>query len=140
MQEAVTGQDACLLQRQRCTTAIGDLALCPETSIPEAVPTAGSLGSNRWALVDDDPIFDQGPPQKPDGLTFTTQDTGGCSCEQIIEILGLGNGHSKFGCSTGIMRRWTKAVSWESVQMKASERLKKPADQSTPPPSERIWQ
>jgi len=37
-------------------------------------------------------------------------DTGGCSCEQIIEAQHLGKGHEKFGCSLGAMRNWVKLV------------------------------
>jgi hypothetical protein len=38
--------------------------------------------------------------------TFTLTDTRGCSCAQIIERLGLGNGHRKHGCSTEAMQQW----------------------------------
>jgi len=41
---------------------------------------------------------------------FTVQDTGGCSCTQIVDALGLGEGHRKFGCSLGVMRGWVAAV------------------------------
>jgi hypothetical protein len=83
---------------------------CPGTAIPEAVPTV-RLGKNRFALVDDDFVFDtdsangNGP-----AALFTTTDTGGCSCEQIIVKLGLGSGHIKFGCSLGAMREWVSYV------------------------------
>jgi hypothetical protein len=96
--------------------------VCPGTVIPEGVPTV-RLGVNRWALVDDDWIFDTtvaggglrsngkyfglGTPQAE---PFTTTDTAGCSCEQIIDALGLGQGHVKFGCSTGVMRVWVRSV------------------------------
>lgn len=83
---------------------------CPGTRIPESVPTA-SLGTNRWALVNGDGIFDTvssvgaGP-----GLVFTVQDTAGCSCEQIIVQLGLGGGQRKNGCSTSTMQSWITQV------------------------------
>jgi predicted extracellular nuclease len=84
--------------------------VCPGTSIPEFVPTH-DLGVNRWALVDDDNVFDTTLPNGGGpGLSFDTQDTGGCSCEQIIEALGLGNGHTRFGCSNGAMRTWVDLV------------------------------
>jgi hypothetical protein len=84
--------------------------VCPDTVIPESVPTK-KLGVNRFALTDGDTIFDacalkDKGPQK----TFTIEDTAGCSCEQIIAILGLGKGHTKFGCSIGAMKRWIKMV------------------------------
>jgi len=84
--------------------------VCPGTEIPEAVPTQ-SLGINRWALVDGDTVFDtQVPPGGGPGVSFTTEDTGGCSCAQIIEEQGLGFGHTRFGCSTGEMEAWVELV------------------------------
>ena len=84
-----------------------DLDLCPSTLIPELVPER-RLGVNRFALVDADEVFDTTPPHGVGPqATFTLQDTHGCSCEQIIEQLGVGEGHEAFGCSLGIMRRWT---------------------------------
>ena len=86
--------------------------VCPGTEIPESVPTE-RLGTNRWALVDGDGIFDSTHPQigrKGNLSGLTIWDTGGCSCEQIIDALGLGKGHEKFGCSTGVMRVWIDLV------------------------------
>lgn len=96
------------------------LDVCPGTEIPEGVPTV-RLGTNRWALVDDDFYFDTNAPgrgklagfsemsRRPMEI-FSTTDTAGCSCEQIIEKMGLGQGHVKFGCSTGVMRTWVRRV------------------------------
>ncbi len=83
---------------------------CPGTQIPESVPTAG-LSPNHWAVVDGDGIFDtvSSAGAGPD-LVFTVQDTAGCSCEQIIVQLVLGNGQRKHGCSTGTMRDWVALV------------------------------
>ncbi len=94
--------------------------LCPDTVIPEGVPT-DHLGTNRFALVDGDGIFDTVSPggnqfdnggHSPKGpnASFTIEDTGGCSCEQIIEAQELGAGHTKFGCSLGEMREWIGIV------------------------------
>ncbi len=86
--------------------------VCAETVIPEGVPTK-KLGVNRWALVDDDGIFDTTSPPGGGGgpgFAFTIEDTAGCSCEQIIDALGLGNGHVKFGCSNGAMQNWVDLV------------------------------
>jgi hypothetical protein len=83
---------------------------CPGTKIPESVPTAGLL-PNRWALINGDLVFDTvssggtGP-----GLSFTVQQTAGCSCEQIIVQLGLGAGQRKNGCSTSVMQGWVGQV------------------------------
>ena len=80
---------------------------CASTVIPESVPTSSrGLGSNRWTLYNADGSFTQGSPQSGRTLSFTTKDTKGCSCEQIIAELGLGEGHSKFGCSNSAMMDW----------------------------------
>lgn len=84
---------------------------CPGTVIPEGVPTV-RLGVNRWALVDGDTTFDTTSPprgRRSPAIGFTIQKTEGCSCEQIIEQMGLEEGHMKFGCSTGAMRDW---IAW----------------------------
>jgi cysteine-rich repeat protein len=81
--------------------------MCPGTVIPESVPTSSrGLGSNRWTLDNPDGSFTQGPPQSGRTLSYSTTDTRGCSCEQIIAELGLGEGHSKFGCSNSAMMDW----------------------------------
>ena len=83
---------------------------CPATIIPEAVPTSNrGLGRNRWTLDNPDGTFTQGPPQSGRMFSFSTSDTGGCTCEQIIAELGLGKGHQKYGCSTGVMLNWVNA-------------------------------
>ncbi|MCP3962521.1 MAG: hypothetical protein GY719_32170 [bacterium] len=90
----------------------GDVDLCAGTSIPEAVVPSLRLGTNRWALVDGDDVFDtsnsngSGP-----GLAFTITETAGCSCEQIIAAQDLGRGHVKFGCSISAIRDWFEAIS-----------------------------
>ncbi len=89
---------------------LDNLDVCLGTTIPEGVPTQ-ELGKNRWALVDGDTVFDTNPPNGNGPKdSFTTTDTAGCSCEQIIEALGLGQGHVKFGCSIGVMRTWVNLV------------------------------
>ena len=84
--------------------------ICPATSLSESVPTSGQLGKNRWALVNGDPNFDQGLPQSGDKFSFSTNDTSGCSCGQIIDALGLGRGHTRNGCSTSVMLQWIDLV------------------------------
>jgi len=89
---------------------LDDLDACLGTVIPESVPTV-RLGVNHFALVDDDLVFDTTPPNGTGpGLVFTTTDTRGCSCEQIIDALGLGKGHEKFGCSISAMLDWVELV------------------------------
>jgi putative metal-binding protein len=83
---------------------------CPGTALPEGVPTQ-SLGVNRHADTDGDGIFNTVRPNgNGNGKTYTVVDTGGCSCEQIIAALGLGQGHVKFGCSSGAMDEWVSYV------------------------------
>jgi len=83
---------------------------CLGTVIPESVPTKG-LGTNRFALVDGDGVFDtKSPKGKGPGATFDIFDTAGCSCEQIIDEQELGKGHSKYGCSLGEMEAWVEWV------------------------------
>ena len=84
--------------------------VCDGTVIPEDVPTV-RLGKNRFALTDDDGIFDTNSPNgRGPGRSYTIEDTAGCSCEQIIEAQGLGNGHTKFGCSISAMDDWVALV------------------------------
>ena len=110
---------------------------CPGTVIPEGVSPAG-LEKGRYALVDGDRVFDvrsddddsdsdgdsdsdsDGPPP-----AFTTGDTGGCSCEQILAALSGGDddsdsdgdsdsgsgGGSNRGCKLKVMNDWVDLVS-----------------------------
>jgi uncharacterized delta-60 repeat protein len=91
---------------------LDEIDVCLGTAIPESAPT-NHLGVNRWALVDDDGVFDTTPPPGGGGgpnFEFTVEDTRGCSCEQIIEAWALGWGHTKFGCSTGVILQWMATV------------------------------
>ena len=86
------------------------LDYCPGTVIPESVPEV-RLNLNRFALVDDDGIFDTTPPEgEGPPKSFDIFDTAGCSCEQIIEAQGLGEGHRKFGCSLSAMEDWVELM------------------------------
>jgi len=75
-----------------------------EENVPEI-----ELKPNHFVLGSDGINFIKGATKgngKGTDKSFTIQDTRGCSCEQIIENLELGNGHRKFGCSPGIMDCW----------------------------------
>ena len=90
---------------------LDEVDVCLATEIPESVPTV-SLKPNRWALVDDDVNFDtlsKGKGKGP-GRSYTTTDTAGCSCEQIIAAQSLGQGHTKHGCSISAMDNWVSLV------------------------------
>ncbi len=80
---------------------------CPETTIPEAGVPSVRLGTNRFALIDDDLLFDStGPRGRGPQRRYTLAETRGCSCEQIIAATGAGEGHKKFGCSIGVLDGW----------------------------------
>ncbi|UQA57269.1 choice-of-anchor L domain-containing protein [Polyangium aurulentum] len=105
--------DACLWDPQNDADGdgvCGDVDLCPDTALPESVPTV-KLGVNRFADTNGDGVFDTTPsggvgPQR----SYTIADTGGCSCSQIIDNLALGNGHEKFGCSISAMDDWISLI------------------------------
>jgi len=86
---------------------IDSLDACPGTMIPETAPTDG-LGKNRWVLMDGDTVFDTNGKQSS---VYTLEDTAGCSCEQIIEAQGLGEGHTRFGCSNSAIKDWIALMS-----------------------------
>jgi hypothetical protein len=80
--------------------------VCDGTRAPEGVPTV-RLNPNHFALVNGDGVFDTTlTPGAGPRLGFTLDDTAGCSCEQIIDRLGVGQGERKFGCAPGTMRTW----------------------------------
>ena len=116
------------------------LDLCPRTDVPEAVPTHGLLPNHwalvdgdlvfdtmrdgqRCDRYDGDHRHDGGRCDCRHGrrhgrcgaddeecARYTLEDTGGCSCEQILAALHLGGGQGKNGCTTGTMERWLDEV------------------------------
>ncbi len=79
--------------------------MCPATVIPETL--GHDLGPNRFALIDSDFDFDTiAPNGRGPGRSYSTVDTAGCSCTQIVDALGLGEGHRMFGCSISVMDDW----------------------------------
>ena len=90
-----------------------DVDVCPATTLPESAGSQG-LGVNRFADTDGDGVFNTVLPKgkgKGPSRSYTIFDTAGCSCEQIIDEVGLGKGHTKFGCSIGAMDNWVRGVS-----------------------------
>ena len=88
-----------------------DVDVCPATVLPERAGAHG-LGVNRFADINGDGIFETKPPKgKGPKRSYDIFDTAGCSCEQIVEEAGLGNGHIRFGCSIGVMDTWIDQVS-----------------------------
>jgi hypothetical protein len=91
-------------------TILDGADVCAATTVPEAAPSS-RLGVNRFALVDGDTVFDTTTPYgRGPAQSFTIVDTGGCSCEQIVEARGLGQGQARFGCSIGVMREWVESL------------------------------
>ena len=87
--------------------------VCLGTQIPESVPTSGTLSANNSALLDGSGFFTTAAPNGPE-LSFSLAETGGCSCEQIVEALGVGQGHLMNGCSPGIMQNWVDFLADQS--------------------------
>jgi hypothetical protein len=83
--------------------------LCPD-SVPD-MPTDG-LGVNRWMVNAAGEWMTQGNSGGGRGPAFevTLWDTGGCNCNDIIDGLELGNGHSKKGCSKGALEDWLELI------------------------------
>ncbi|NNK32399.1 MAG: hypothetical protein HKP02_04695, partial [Xanthomonadales bacterium] len=92
-----------------CDGVPADQDLCPGTYIPESVPTSGRLRPNNSALQSIDGVFTTAAPN-PEGVLYTTEDTGGCSCEQIVDGLDVGQGHLRNGCSFSVMDEWVEYV------------------------------
>ncbi len=99
--------------------------LCPGTAIPEGLPTA-ELKKRRYALVDGDNVFDTGAEDDSNSdddsssdddasdapvPQFTTEDTAGCSCEQILDGLGLEANKGRHGCKLKVMEEWVSLLS-----------------------------
>lgn len=74
-------------------------------------PTNG-LGVNRWIWTGGPNFTTKLPPGGGKGpqLSFSIAQTRGCSCAQIIEKLGLGEGHKKFGCSISAMQDYIASL------------------------------
>ena len=87
-----------------CDGVPSSVDFCPGTLVPESVPTR-ELKPNNSALTGIGGIFETAAPN-PQGVVYTIEDTAGCSCEQIVDILDLGAGHLKHGCSFSAMDEW----------------------------------
>ena len=69
------------------------------------------LGNGRWVVKEATPYFETPPKDKGLTRSFSREETGGCTCEQIISFCGYGEGHKKFGCSNSVMEWWTAKYS-----------------------------
>jgi hypothetical protein len=94
-----------------------DYDLCLYTEIPEIVVPTRGLAVNHFAItsgsiIDRALVFDTRLPHGQLGPSeFTIYDTGGCSCEQILDALGGRYGQYKNGCSYGTMKQWVRFAS-----------------------------
>ena len=95
----------CITAAVQAPAMAQEFDFCPGTVIPESVPISGRLRPNRSALTDASGVFETAPPN-PQGVVYTMEDTDGCSCEQIVDLLGVGQGHLKNGCSYSVMDDW----------------------------------
>jgi len=102
--------DACDLDDDG-DSVLDTVDVCPQTVFPETVLSTDSLKPNRWALSQNGSQFFQAPPQSGSKFQFSTTDTGGCSCAQIVSNLEVGGGHLRFGCSTSVMLQWELSLS-----------------------------
>jgi len=107
----------CIADADADSDGVPDTAdLCPNTVIPEGIPKGGNpLGVNRWALyTPGDGDFDTTAPNgrgRGPQMSFSIEDTAGCSCEQILSELGIaGQGHEFFGCSISVMQTWIDQI------------------------------
>ena len=82
-----------------------DVDRCPATDL--AGDTApGQLKKNRmWSNDSGEFLFGDGSPA---GVTIA--DTLGCSASQVIDDIGLGNGHEQFGISKSAMKAYLSSI------------------------------
>lgn len=65
---------------------------------------SGGLGTNRWIWNGSSWITKKPKKDKEKKVNFTIEQTHGCSCFQILALLGgEKGGHYKFGCSKGLL-------------------------------------
>lgn len=83
--------------------------MCSGTSVD--VPSV-RLGVNRWIWDGEEEGWITNEPNgEGPQKEFTMEDTRGCSCEQILETMGgKMTGHSKFGCSIGVMENFIASM------------------------------
>ena len=89
---------------------------CALTVKPEVVPSE-LLRPEHYAMTDDDNVFETNTGSEADPViedsSYTTVDTYGCSCDQILFCKpGENGGEYKFGCTSGTMSVWTSQSAW----------------------------
>ena len=93
----------------------GDVDICSDSAIPESVPT-GELRVNRYAVTGAQFngvfVFDTRAPNGPGPRhLFTLDDTGGCTCEQILDqTVGKSSNQYRNGCTASVIETWMESI------------------------------
>jgi hypothetical protein len=91
-------------------SVLNTVDICPQTVFPDSALITDSIKPNHWALSQNGGQFYQAPPQSGSKFQFSTADTGGCSCAQIVGNLGIGDVLLQYGCPNGVMLKWTSSL------------------------------
>ena len=95
--------------------------LCADTPATDLNVPTGRHGVNRWIWEDGDWETNAKGVEKD----FTIEETQGCSCEQILDVLVVKtdrpfDGHYKFGCSQSVVEDWISGLYYmETVEVPA---------------------
>jgi len=65
-----------------------------------------ALKSNQYGQNGSFGSFEVGP-NNDQSIVYDMDVTHGCTCQQIVELLGIGEGHERKGCSPGVMQKFT---------------------------------
>ena len=95
--EVVTDSDA--------DGVLDDADLCPGTLLADFADRPGRPMKNRFFAMGDGKFVDGNGTFSG----FTLADTFGCSGKQIIQVVGIGDGHDKFGIPRGVILDWIAA-------------------------------
>ena len=86
---------------------IGNVCDSCSYTIPDVdreVPSTGNVGVNRFVWNGGSEFYATPPKGEGPQKSFTIEDTHGCSCAQILDMMGgKMNGHKKFGCSISVL-------------------------------------
>lgn len=87
-----------------------EIDMCPDTKIPELTAPRARLRLKRDHFALTTPGSTKFDTVQPAKKSYTTADTGGCSCEQISSKLNLAKVDTKYGCSITSMDTWDAIV------------------------------
>lgn len=83
--------------------------ICPQTNLPDDL--RDDLGRDRFAILNNDGVFEtRDRDYYRYGDFLTIDDTGGCSCDQIIDALDLGEEAQERGCREQDLDRWMDRI------------------------------